>query len=295
MKSKAFPTFLSFLLCPLTVLVGQTFLNEQFPEDGRTTIDFPNTTAWRLQTNAVTTMDQSTAGQLFLDTGAADSGSRTFFSYITGSPNISLAVGEALRVRVGIAFTDFGGARQVRMGLFNHNVALGDRIDTDNLGTISSWGGIQGYGTFVNPRDENTDPFTTYSLRKRVASGSALLSTGSNWNDTNFVGADGGGFGLELNEFYRITLLVNRINATEVSFTVSMHEGSTLLGSATRIDQTGSPYTTFNMFGLWLNGGNSGVTLNEFEVSVIPEPAHVGLALGLLGLVGGILRKRYRR
>lgn len=157
------------------IILGRTFLNEQFADGERIAMSLPTSTAWCYGYSGTGTVGVSgTSGKLILEATAR--GQMQTWMYFTGTGPQSLDVGDSISVSFDfdiksgscLPITDPPG---LRFGLFDSSTRVTADLPT-SLGH-SNWNFTKGYSAWINA---NTSTSQASSLRERAGGNMELMS-----------------------------------------------------------------------------------------------------------------------
>jgi hypothetical protein len=295
--------FARYSVYALVALVGlavvaeaSVIVDETFADSERLTQSPPNSLQWTYgahhttSTSAFASLDASSGSLVWDHTGAGGNSFSAIWAHFTpsGAP-LTLAIGETMTLSFDVTFSGGNFANSsgaFRWALFSSN---GSRTTTDFAGTsepgiasgttFSAWRGYEGQ----LPVGGTTGDFLT---RERTGSGNGLFAT------TNWAGLSGSS--VEEPTFAASTIypgwLALTRTATGVSVQASMNGVSTNL-----VTDTASPFTSFDTISFFvLDSLTHNITLDNIQVTVVPEPATVGLVamMAMMGLLVLAIRLR---
>lgn len=269
--------------------IVDVLINETWADADRLNQDIPaNSLAWYSSSGASNVV----VGAGFLTQNTGSSG-RHLVAYFTpsGTP-AEIAVGETMQVQFTVNFaraTPLGTGNDFRMGVWN---SQGERVSVDSHAGTSSG---SPNAAFINYTGYifagGVDASRSISLRKKpaatdgilIASTSPYITLGTTATDHTTLVPNTDYYGL---------LSLSRVSADTLSISYTMHDGTTTFTSISR-DDGDTPYVAFDTVA-FIIGGNvaDSFTLRQVEISIVPEPAHIALLLGALGLLGVLLRRR---
>jgi len=193
-----------------------------------------------------------------------------------------LSVGDKLSVSFDMMQnTVSNSADRVRIGLYNSNgTAL--IADTANAATAAAYLGRVGYYAALDTRTNSTG----YVNIRNTTSTQTQLSTITgqsqvSLNNVNIFDAN----------WDSVLWSIERTGAAEYTLAISVNGGA----EKSWVHSSGGEMTdTFDTFVLYQSTGIASFTLDNVQVSVIPEPATIGM-LGLGGVTLLMFRRRFIR
>lgn len=289
------PTRIVVLACTLSAYVvhsssATVIVDETFADGNRTTQNPPSSLAWfSSQTPSNIT---TTTGSMTLS-GGSGSSAQSAVAYFS---SISLAVGETMTLSLdfspggtlGIA----GTLNAIRFGAFNSNG--GTIITADGQNPSMAANTYLGYVGRLNINQSGGT--TTTQILERGAAAGVLLTASSAY--TAALGTTGSMVdSLSLSTTYALTLTLTRATETSMAITFSLSGGDLDEVATASYTDTSGIVTSFDSFGFsyWGNSGAgfSEATFSNIQVTVVPEPSTVAMAvIGTLGAAGVAWRRR---
>lgn len=296
---KRYPLLAFLSLAVAGSLSAQTLLNEDFSDNERATQNLPGSSTWFLLTapSASTSSSNLTAaagGLAFTQPATAVTTNIVTFFTASGSPR-AIVDGETLTVSFTLTLSSLNAstsANTIRFGLFNSG-ATPTRVSADSTGasanfTSSAFSNDGGYQIGFNPGATAT----LVSVNERNAasvdaSNTALFS--SNTATTTSLATSSLAIGATAATPFNVSFSIGR---SGTSYSLS----STINGQTIAFTDTSISATSFDQFALQYSTaavGTSGtITLDDLNISVIPEPSTFAALAGLGGLGFAAIRRR---
>lgn len=284
---KALLTALAVLAAaPLVASAQVTLLSDDFGDGSITDQNLTTSARW---------YNSSTSG-MSLSSGALSlTGGRHALAYFTNSGTHTLAnVGDSLSVTFNIVFTQVGNASGgFRVGLFHSN---GAARPTDN-GDNASFSNYDGYAFSVALATPTSSASSNNNLilQERNAGVATTLISALTGGAYTAIGSGGGPTGQTLSTAttYTINYTVSRPSASALTFSFSLTGGSVSGFSNSFTDNSPTTYG-FDAFALLSTSSNgSNFSIDNVQVTAIPEPTTYAAIVGALAL--GLVAYRRRQ
>ncbi len=280
----------------LPVAAHAQILNDTFSDGDRLNQNLPTSSAWYLGPSNSTTPGTFTVtdGQLQYRSGA-NTTAMWGMTYFTDSGSVNLADGQTLQISFDLTLTQVRADDNngIQFAILNSG---GSRISGDLTATSdATFSAYTGYKLVVNPSVNQVGVGTTSTARSGMfertstnnhpfaATAYTVLGsyqTEADWGGSNFIAT--------ANTPLSVTLSLAR-SGGELTFTATLGNWT-----ASRTDTTGTfSFDTFSLLtstATFTNG--NGFNIDNFNVSVIPEPSSAAALVGVFALGAVALRRR---
>jgi len=275
-------TALVLALLPLAAAAQTVIINDTFSDGDRLNSNLPNSAAWYSSSTTASFLNLVDAGGGNL--ALQISGTATVRQAATFFTPVSIGIDEKLTVSFDFTPNSTVPAADniVRVALVNGA--------TPQTGDTAISGVMTGYSVWINAETNGV------RFRERSTTSGGITTTISPWtalgtaSDTipepTFTWVQG--------ETYAVSFSVQRVSETEVNLVYSI-TGNSVAYSASFLDDSGTAFE-FNALALGLhNTLDTGLFDNVvLELAVIPEPAHLTVWAGALGLAWFAFMRRRR-
>ena len=261
------------ILSPAAISSPGVILTDDFSDGNRT--NTPNGGVWYKYGNTTLT----TTSNLYMTLTTSETVSRGAELNFGAQ---TLSVGDKLSVSFDMMQnTVSNSADRVRIGLYDSNgTAL--TADTANAATATAYLGRVGYYAALDTRTNSTGYVNirnTTSTQTQVSSISGQANVAL--NNVNIFDAN----------WDSVLWSIERTGAAEYTLAISVNGGA----EKSWVHSSGGEMTdTFDTFVLYQSTGIASFTLDNVQVSVIPEPAIIGM-MGLGGVTLLLFRRRFLR
>ncbi len=271
-------------MLPITLFAAPVvYLDDNFNDNDRSNENLPSSGAWYRSFNNLSMVEVSTGDYALKNapTSATVRHAATYFAPV--ATPVTLAAGETLTLSLDVtptSKTPDDAFNVFRFALLDSGSA---RVSGDNNNPKLTLNG--GYGFFSNTQDSRTILWTRSNSNEAY-----LLSSTTGWGSSFGDQTASSGLAMVQDTTYTITTEIERLADGNVSIDYTVSDGTDSY-TLSYLDDT-HQYYSFDTFAVAWGGAFGEGNIDNVSITVIPEPAAIGL-LGAGAAAMLLIRRKF--